>query len=138
VEGQHEHHYPTPPVVDPGALYSGPERRRTDPLTQAITQAVTKASERPAMGTQPADVWHIVRDACIVALALLSLLLTWQLSRAVHRNNERQTDFRDGVACFLVETVQAAAQPETSAAAREKAANDILRRCGFIETPGNN
>lgn len=137
MEGQHEHH-PTPPVIEPGALYDGPERRRTDPLTQAITQAVTKANERPAAGPRPDDVWHIIRDACIVGLVLLILLLTWQLSRSVHRNNERQTDFRDGVACFLVETVQAAAQPAATDTAREKAANDILRRCGFIETPGNN
>lgn len=128
-------HDPTPPVVETGALYAGPDRRASDPLTDAITSAVGRVTP-PPRGTAPRDVSAIVKDAVVVALAVLVLVSQFRLADRLEANNDQQQEFRDGVSCFLVESVRAEAAP-ADAAARQKQATDVLIRCGFIETPGN-
>lgn len=125
----------TPPVVDPAALHpkgwDGVERRKADPVVAAIAHAVKQAPP----GVQPDGVGRMVMYVSVMALQLLTLILMFKLSGDINTDTRKQEEFRDGVSCFLVETVQPSELPtETS---REQAATAILRRCGFIETPGN-
>jgi hypothetical protein len=125
---------PTPPVVDSGALHSdwtGPERRRSDPIVAAITHAVKQAPQ----ARQPDGVWPFVRDAGLVAINLLILILLFKLSGDIHHDRTEQEKFRDGISCFLVDSVQT--PPTTDLTDRQRAATNMLVRCGFIETPGN-
>jgi hypothetical protein len=135
-EGAHDH-APTPPVVDAAALhpptYDGPDRRRAagDPIVAAITHAVRQAPTQ----NQPNAMWHVVADAAVVALGLLTLVLMFKLSADIHGDTRAQEKFREGISCFLIDSVQ---RPTTGEVAdRQRAATEMLIRCGFIETPGN-
>lgn len=131
-----DEHAPTPPVVDPDALaYEGIDRRRVDPLTQAIANAVGRNSP-PARQADPRDVIGVVKDAVVVALVVLVLISQFRLADRINENNDQQQEFRDGVSCFLVESVRGAAAPAVTPAAQQKAATDILIRCGFVQSPG--
>lgn len=125
--------HPTPPVVDPAALhggYTGPERRTSDPIVAAITHAVRQTPQKH----QPDQVWPHVAQLAAVALNFLILILMFKLSADIHRDNVKQEEFRDGISCFLVDSVQHPPDADTS---RQQAATEMLIRCGFIETPGN-
>jgi hypothetical protein len=132
-----EEHPPTPPVVDAAALhppYDGPDRRKadTDPIVAAITHAVRQA---PGGTNQQDSMWHLVADIAVVALGLLTLVLMFKLSSDIHEDTKAQEQFREGISCFLVDSVQRPTTGET--ADRQRAATEMLIRCGFIETPGN-
>lgn len=133
-DGAHEHP-PTPPVVDAGALhppYDGPDRRKPapDPIVAAITHAVRQTPNT----NQPNAMWHVIADVAVVALGLLTLVLMFKLSSDIHEDTKAQEKFRTGISCFLVDSVQ---RPALEAADRQRAATEMLIRCGFIETPGN-
>jgi len=137
LEGQHEHP-PTPPVVDSAALhppYDGPDRRRAaagDPIVAAITHAVRQA---PGGKNEPDTMWDRVSHIAVVALGLLTLILMFKLSSDIDEDTKAQQKFREGISCFLIDSVQ---RPTTGEAAdRQRAATEMLIRCGFIETPGN-
>jgi hypothetical protein len=126
---------PTPPVVDTGILneqYDGPDRRKQDQLTVAIASAVSRV--QPPKGGGPDIVKDIIRDAIIVALVLTCLISQWKLADVDHQNNADQRLFRDSISCFLVETSRTNPAGQTDP---QRAATDILIRCGFIQTPGN-
>lgn len=128
---------PTPPVTDAGIVhgeggYSGPDRRRTDPLALAIQNAVTRV--QPPKQGGPNIVRDIIKDVAIVALVGLCLISQFRLADKQNQNNDEQRRFRTGVGCFLVEQAKI---DGTDLASRQREYTDMLTRCGFITAPGS-
>lgn len=114
---------PTPPVIETG--YQGPERRHdpTVPLAQAIENAVSKASHSPK-GVVDEVVLKIAAGV-VIATGMMMLFLIFSLKGTITESNKDQEKFRDSVSCFIIEV------------SKQTSSNDILTKCNFVQTPGN-
>lgn len=118
---------PTPPVIETSG-YVGPERRSdpAEPLTKAIENAVSKVQQ----GSQPKGYVDavIIKIAAgvVVGTGILMLLLIFSLKGTITDSERDQRKFRDSVSCFIIEV------------SKQTPPNDILVKCHFVSTPGNN
>lgn len=134
----------TPPVVETGIAppnpltdqWDGVERRRTDPLAQAIRSAVNK-SNGPAQQPTTSFVTTIVAIAAILALQCLILVSQFRLADRIGTFHSEQQDFRRGIVCFLVESTRVQEDAARDGKPPIGVGTRVLTTCGFVTTPGN-